>query len=185
MRGASETMRSTIPVIEGFTSNGDYVQTITIIGMDGFCASIITLGARLVDLRTADGVPLTVSLSSLKEVEEDCAYIGAIIGRTANRIRGGTFQLGGQILKLEKNFESEGNHAHGGRRAWDKRLFAVTEKGVNYVEMFLFSPHGDQGYPSSVEVRVRYEMKEKGELAVSLKTTNVGFEDTVTNMTVS
>lgn len=170
--------------IEGYTKDGNYVRTVQIEGMDGMRASVLTLGARLLDLRMPDGRPLVLSFGSVPEVEADMAYVGVAVGRTANRIRGGTLCIDDVSTKLETN-EQGRNHIHGGRRAWDKRLFAVTERRKNAVELFLFSPDGDQGYPSSVEVRVRYELRGNGKLFISLSTTNVGSAPTITNMTVS
>lgn len=172
--------------IKGFTQGGDYVKTIHLTSRDGMRASILTYGARLLDLRLSDNRPLILSFSSLHEIESDNAYVGVAVGRTANRIRGGRLLRDDdahQHVKLECN-EAGRHHAHGGRRAWDKRLFAVQQQAENFVELFLFSPDGDQGYPSSVEVVIRYELTGCGEIAVTLKTTNVGTERTVTNMTV-
>lgn len=172
--------------ISGFTAGGDYVKTVHLEGRDGMRASILTLGARLLDLRLSDGRPLTLSFSTLPEVEADTAYVCVAVGRTANRIRGGLLsrlQNSEREVTLECN-ENGRNHIHGGRRAWDKRLFAVRSSTPSAVELYLFSPDGDQGYPSSVEVVVRYELTGTGELAITLTTTNVGTEQTVTNMTV-
>lgn len=172
--------------IKGFTQSGDYVKTIHLASADGMRASILTYGARLIDLRLSDNRPLTLSFSSLPEVESDNAYVGVAVGRTANRIRGGRLLRDDDAhhhVKLECN-EAGRHHTHGGRRAWDKRLFAVRRQAESFVELFLFSPDGDQGYPSSVEVVIRYELTGRGEIAVTLETTNVGTERTVTNMTV-
>lgn len=172
--------------INGFTKDGDYVKTVHLEGADGMRASILTLGARLLDLRLSDGHPLALPFATLQEVEEDAAYVGVAVGRTANRIRGGMLRRRKDrdpAVVLECN-EAGRNHTHGGRRAWDKRLFAVRSASQSAVELFLYSPDGDQGYPSSVEVVVRYELTGRGEIAISLATTNVGTEQTLTNMTV-
>lgn len=170
--------------ISGFTKGGDYAKTVHLRAADGMRASILTLGARLLDLRLADGRPLALSLATLDEVEADPAYVGVAVGRTANRIRAGTLRRNGDFADVALECNEGRNHTHGGRRAWDKRLFAVTHLSQAAAELFLYSPDGDQGYPSSVEVTVRYELTGRGELVVSLVTRNVGFERTLTNMTV-
>lgn len=183
------TLSSTPPTVDikGFTKNGDYVKTIHLSASDGMRASVLTYGARLLDLRLSDNRPLALSLSSLSEVEADSAYVGVAVGRTANRVRRGQLLRNDDAhphVKLECN-EADRHHTHGGRRAWDKRLFAVRRQSESFVELFMFSPDGDQGYPSSVEVVVKYELTGQSEIAVTLETTNVGTERTVTNMTVS
>ena len=174
------------PDIMGYTSNGDYVRTVHIEGPDGMKASILTMGARLLDVRLKDGYPLTLSPKTLAGVESDDAYIGVAVGRTANRIRGGLLRahpMFANRVPLENN-DGGRNHTHGGRRAWDKRLFAVTHQAKDSVTLFLFSPDGDQGYPGSVKVNVTYRLSGNGQLDVALVTSNVDLQSTVTNMTV-
>lgn len=170
--------------IEGFSKDGDFVHTVQITGPDGMKASVLTLGARLLDLRMPDGRPLTLSLDNLADIESDAAYIGSVVGRVCNRIRGGTFCIGEEKTQLEKNCK-DAHHIHGGRKAWDKRLFTVSKRSESSVELFLYSPDKDQGYPSAVEVYVTYKLRGDGELFISLQTTNVGTKPTITNMTVS
>ena len=163
------------------------METITIVSPDGMSASILTLGARLVGLRLGDSRPLTLSFERLEQIEADDAKVGVVIGRIANRIRIARLSRYEHIdprAFLEKNDAHKLHHIHGGTTAWDKRLFAANHLSDNVVELKTFSPHGDQGYPSSVNVIVRYELRDPGQLVVTLTTTNVGAEPTVTNMTV-
>lgn len=174
-----------VPDVNGFTGDGDFVRTVQLVGPDGMLASVLTLGARLLDVRVGE-LPVMCGFTNLAAVEADAAYVGVVVGRTANRVRGGGFGVEvevGKMANLERN-EVGVNHVHGGRRAWDKRLFGVVERGEAFVELAILSPDGDQGYPSSVEVRVRYELRGNGQLYVGMKTTNVGLVPTVTNMTV-
>lgn len=173
--------------ISGHTSDGDYVKTIHLTGPDGMTASILTLGARLVDLRMPDGRPLVLALTSLNDVQSDDAYIGVVVGRTANRVRNGLLTADDRIATnsfLEKN-ENNVNHIHGGRRGWDKKIFSVRSQQPNEVHLVLHSPDYDQGYPSAVEVSVHYNLKGAGQFSVVLSTKNTGSAPTVTNMTVS
>lgn len=167
--------------LSGYTARGDFVRTVSLTSSDGSTASILTLGARILDLRLPSGRGLLLPFPSLSAVESDGAYVGVAVGRTANRIRGGRLDLARTFSDLQRNAGE--HHIHGGRHAWDKRLFSVRASGPDWVELFLFSPEGDQGYPSAVEVTVRYEMRAKGELSVKLETRNVGGEETITNMT--
>jgi hypothetical protein len=170
--------------LEGYLSNGDYATTVSIAGPDGMSASILTLGARLLDLRTPSGRGLVLPLATIEKVEADCAYIGVVVGRTANRVRDGLLCIAGKSSReLERNEDSV-NHIHGGQRGWDKRIYSVRSRGASWVELYLFSPEGDQGYPSALDVTVRYELRAGGQLCIDLKTCNVGSESTVTNMTV-
>lgn len=77
------------------------------------------------------------------------ASAGKTIGRYANRIAGGTFELDGQTYNLPTN---EGrNTLHGGPDGFSKRVWEING------DLFeLHSPDGDQGFPGTLECRVRY-----------------------------
>lgn len=176
--------KGSITDIHGYSRNGDSVETIVLTDDDGMQASVLTLGARLVDLRTNDGTSVVVSHKSLRSVEDDDAYVGAVVGRVANRIAGGRLRIDDtHQVQLECN-ENGTNHVHGGPNAYDKRLYHVAARSANWVLMRMFSPNGDQRYPGAVEVHVRYELTGGGALRVDLSTRNVGETSTVTNLTL-
>lgn len=82
-------------------------------------------------------------------------YFGALIGRCANRIAGARFTLDGTPYSLTAN---EGaTHLHGGRRGFDKVAWEahpfVDPRGQG-VTLAYDSPHGEEGYPGTVRVRV-------------------------------
>jgi aldose 1-epimerase len=84
---------------------------------------------------------------------------GKTIGRYANRIAGGTFELDGQTYVLPTN---EGrNTLHGGPDGWSTRDW--NREATDFV---LRSPDGDQGFPGTVECRVRYTWDDSGALRI-------------------
>jgi aldose 1-epimerase len=89
------------------------------------------------------------------------AYFGAIVGRYANRIARGRFQLAGGQHQLSCN---EGrNHLHGGWRGFDKRLWrARTRRDDNEVALQLSrtSADGEEGYPGALAVEVTYTLSD-------------------------
>jgi aldose 1-epimerase len=115
------TGAATLISLEGYLSSGDYASTVVLVGPDGMSASILTLGARLLDLRTASGRRLVLPLFTLDEVEADGSYIGVAVGRTANRIRDGKLWIPGCTNHALECNENGVNHIHGGKRSWDKR----------------------------------------------------------------
>ena len=89
-------------------------------------------------------------------------YLGALIGRVGNRIRHGTFRLGGQTYHLTIN--NGRNTLHGGvegfdARTWKMREFTAPDGPA--LELTLLSPDGDQGFPGNLSVRVVYTLTEK------------------------
>ena len=81
------------------------------------------------------------------------AYLGAIVGRFANRIGGGRFPLGGRTVELDRN--EKGNTLHGGADSWDRRIWSGRVEGESAV-FTLLSPDGDRGFPGNLTARVRY-----------------------------
>lgn len=85
------------------------------------------------------------------------AYIGATVGRYANRIAGASFSLNGKTYVLDKN-EKE-NQLHGGTNAFDKRIWDYEIIDENRVRFHLFSPDGDNGYPGNLDAYVLYTIE--------------------------
>ena len=96
------------------------------------------------------------------------AYIGATIGRFANRIGGARFSLGGREHGLEAN---EGaNTLHGGFRGFDKRLWkseAYEESDGVFVRFELKSRDGDGGFPGNLKAVVTYGVTKSNEVVAS------------------
>ncbi|AYN41531.1 galactose mutarotase [Streptomyces dangxiongensis] len=91
-------------------------------------------------------------------------YLGAVIGRYANRIAGGRFPLDGRTYALTPN---EGtNSLHGGARGFDKRVWDVTPVGHG-VRLSRVSPHGEEGFPGRLEVAVTYTLTDTGALRIA------------------
>ena len=93
------------------------------------------------------------------------AYLGAIVGRFANRIGGGSFSLNGRHVELQRN--EGGNTLHGGPDSWDRRLWQSRIEGES-VLFTLVSPDGDNGFPGRVTAAVRYTVT-GGELRIDFE----------------
>ncbi|CAM3779183.1 Aldose 1-epimerase [Vibrio aerogenes CECT 7868] len=135
--------------------------------------------ARLVTLKNTAGMSVTLMdigatwLSCViplqyenREVLLGCAtmagfkqmtcYMGATIGRYANRIASGQFAVDGQVYRLSQN--QAGNTLHGGEEGFDKRRWEIADQGSDFVRFSLTSPNGDQGFPGRLEVSVTYQL---------------------------
>ena len=84
-------------------------------------------------------------------------YLGAIVGRYANRIAGASFDLDGQRFSLKAN---EGEHQlHGGAGGFHRKLWDVSGHTHDTLELTLTSPDGDQGFPGELTVRATYRVE--------------------------
>ena len=104
-------------------------------------------------------------------------YMGAIIGRYANRIAGGSFKLDGKTYNVPKN---DGDNAlHGGIDGFNKKVWAAKEV-KDGVELTYVSKNGEQGFPGTLTTTVRYTLVDN-ELRVEYSATTDA--DTVLNLT--
>jgi aldose 1-epimerase len=126
--------------------------------------------------RTADVVLGFADLDGY--LEHPGAYLGALIGRYANRIAHGRFPLDGRTYALAQN--DGPNSLHGGERGFDRRVWEVTpvEHGLR---LFRVSPHGEEGFPGRLEVTATYRLDESGALRISYEA--VTDAPTVVNLT--
>ena len=143
---------------------------------------LISYGARVTVLKTKDraGVwgDVTLGYDALKPyVENTNAYLGVIAGRYANRIAKGRFVLEGETVQTTTN--DGGNMLHGGVEGFDKRNWEG-EAIADGVEFTLVSPDGDQGFPGTLAVRVRYTLKGS---VVKIEYSAVSDKATVVNLT--
>lgn len=87
-------------------------------------------------------------------------YVGAVVGRYANRLAGARFSVDGKECRVLPN---EGpNQLHGGPDGFDRRLWRCTEQGRRHLVLALHSPDGDQGYPGALDAQVRYAIAAPG-----------------------
>jgi aldose 1-epimerase len=144
----------------GTTPDGQPVRSLTIGSPPGPVLEVLTLGAAVHRLEVAggDGVRRNVVLGHADVAERlaSSAYLGATIGRYANRIAGGRFPLDGR--EVEIGVHDRGNSLHGGPDGFDRRVWAVVSHASDELVLELVSPDGDQGFPGEVTVRVAYRV---------------------------
>ena len=165
----------------GRMPDGTLVERLTL--RDGECAcEIITYGGAVRSLIVPDreGGPVDVALGfdTLEDYRAQGKYIGALIGRYANRIGGAKFTLDGVEYKLAANDGK--NSLHGGDVGFDKQVWTVEGLGENTVTLSLVSPDMQEGYPGTLEVRVTYTLKD-GALVIDYWAKSD--RDTVCNLT--
>ncbi|MFJ2903281.1 aldose epimerase family protein [Streptomyces sp. NPDC087212] len=105
-------------------------------------------------------------------------YLGALVGRYANRIAGGRFPLDGEVYALEPN--NGPNSLHGGVRGFDKRVWEVTPV-AHGLRLSRVSPHGEEGFPGRLEVTATYTLDASGALRLGYEA--VTDAPTVVNLT--
>ncbi|MFG6488137.1 aldose epimerase family protein [Roseateles sp. BYS78W] len=96
-------------------------------------------------------------------------YLGAVVGRYANRIAGAAFELDGRRFALPAN---EGEHQlHGGAGGFHRKLWDVVAHTDDVLQLALVSPDGDQGFPGELSVRATYRVEPPLTVTVALEAT--------------
>lgn len=113
---------------------------------------------------------------SPKDPKINTFYMGVIIGRCANRIKGGKFVLNDKEYTLSIN--NNGNHLHGGENGFDKKIWESSISG-NTVTLKYLSKHMD--YPGNLNVSVKYTLTDNNELIID-ETAKCDM-DTIVNLT--
>ena len=140
-------------------------------------AEVTDYGASLVSLYV-DGVDVCLGCEDVRGYEKNGSFLGATVGRNANRMKGASFLLGGERVQLSAN---EGcNNLHSGPDSWGWRLWEVTAHTENSLTLAMHSPHGDQGFPGNVEFSVTYAIENDG---LTIRYRGVSDRDTVFNVT--
>lgn len=167
----------------GVTSKGEEAKLYTLVNAAGMEIAVTDYGAALVQIIVPDkeGHPCDVVLGydEAAGYEEGTVFLGAVVGRSANRIGGASIEINGTTYELAKN--DNGNNLHSGPDFYNKRMWNVKEAADDHVTFELNSPDGDQGYPGEVTIEVTYTLTEDN--AVKITYHAVPAEDTVINLT--
>ena len=86
------------------------------------------------------------------------AYLGALVGRVANRIKAGQFRLNGQDYHLAVN--NGPNHLHGGIKGFSYQVFDYTIEDEHTLKLHYLSKDGEEGYPGDLDLTVIYTLKD-------------------------
>ena len=153
------------------------------ISRGGITATVSDFGATLVNVFVpdADGHAADVVLGyddAAGYLKGTC-FLGAIVGRSANRIKGSTFSSDGRTYSLTPN--ENGNNLHSGPDFYHTRMWTVTHYEDTSISLHLDSPNGDQGYPGNAAIDVTYSLDEKGGLHITYDA--VSDRDTIFNLT--
>lgn len=142
----------------GVTKNGETVTCFQL-QTESLEADFLDYGATIQSLRIKKGngqwQDVVLGYDTLGEYETNDGYLGASIGRVANRIGDAEFNLNGRCYMLAHNDGK--NHLHGGNRGFDKYVWGA-ETGEDFVRFVRCSPDGEEGYPGALHVSVTYRV---------------------------
>ncbi|MBC1184940.1 galactose-1-epimerase [Kluyvera sichuanensis] len=154
-------------------ADGQPYRLITLRNTNGVVVTLMDWGATLLSARIPmkDGSVREALLgcASPEQYTEQAAFLGASIGRYANRIANSRYTLDGQTVELAP---SQGkNQLHGGPEGFDKRRWAIASQNPTEAVFTLTSPDGDQGYPGELQATAIYRLTEDNRISIEYRAT--------------
>ena len=148
----------------GTTAKGEQTTLFTITNKNGFILEVTDFGATWVSAKvpTSSGLIDTVlGYDTVTGFEVNSGQLGAIVGRHANRMAGGSYTLNGVTHQMVMTNPAQNYNIHSGPDYYGKRMWTaeVLEEN-NAVKFSLLSPDGDQGLPGNLKLSVTYKLTE-------------------------
>ena len=169
----SFSTQGSTPILDAVRFQGEVdgrpVALYTLRNTRGMVVCITNYGAKieqiLVPDRHGELADVVLGYDSLQAVVGGSPSMGAFIGRYAGRIENAGFELDGQRYALGAN---NGSHClHGGIKGSRLRVFNVLTHSVSSVEMHMVFADGEEGFPGTLALSVRYRVTESNELVIN------------------
>lgn len=96
-------------------------------------------------------------------------YLGAVVGRCANRIAGASFVLNDIEYQLSKN-DGE-NTLHGGDLGTDRVVWDVVNANDTVLVMHVTLPDGQDGFPGNLDITMTYTLTKENEFRIDYQAT--------------
>jgi aldose 1-epimerase len=166
--------------------DGEKIDIYTLANSKKMSVDIINFGGCVVSIFVPDKngniADVALGYSQLDKYIDNEPYIGALVGRHANRIEDARFELNDKVYELLKN--DGRNNLHGGKSGlhnavWDAAI--VNEGGIDKLILTHTMPDGLENFPGNLDVKVEYSLSEENELKIDYKA--VSDKDTVVNLT--
>jgi len=175
----SEQITKITPKSFGKTAAGEEVKYFELKNKHGMVAEVANYGATLLRLLVPDDAGSTTNIvlgfDNMAQYQKESPYFGSTVGRVANRIAKGEFELDSKRYKLAVN--NGPNTLHGGIKGFDKQIWEAKpfdrglesgldrglERGVvfNYI-----SDDMEEGFPGKMSVTVTYTLTDDDELRI-------------------
>ncbi|SDK59752.1 aldose 1-epimerase [Cryobacterium psychrotolerans] len=157
----------------GQLSDGREVHKVTLGNRSGASVEILTYGGVIRSLQVPDRdghlKNVVLGFTGLDDYVSSSPYFGAIIGRYANRIAQGRFSIDGTSYQVSVN--DSPSSLHGGHEGFDRKIWQVADIDDSSLTLHYVSCDGEEGYPGTLSIDVRYELTADNTLEVQYAAT--------------
>ncbi len=161
---------------------GTEITKYTLTGKNGLTVSVLDHGATLQAIEFAGKDVILGYENAADYVRAGGFYLGATVGRYANRIANGAFTLNGVQYHVTKN-ENGKTQLHGGAVGFDKKLWDIEEVDADIptLRATTTSADGEEGFPGNMKIAVTFSVTDDNTLRIHYSATSD--KDTVANFT--
>ncbi|XP_048751795.1 galactose mutarotase-like [Ostrea edulis] len=174
-------LKQGVPVIPteepfGNIKDGRQVKRFTFTNKNNVTVRIISYGATITDILVPDQNgridDICLGFDTAEEYENKHSYIGAALGRVAERLKEARFTIDGVEYNVSAN--NGQNQLHGGFSGFDSKLFAAKIEGDKVVMTYV-SPDGEEGFPGELTSIFTFQLTNENEfvLGYSAQTTKI------------
>jgi len=155
--------------------DGRPITLYTLTNSHGVEVRAMNYGGIIVSIRVPDRkgqlADIVLGHETLEGYVPNPPYLGAIVGRYANRIANGKFTLDGKTYTLPQNDGTNTLHG-GGDKAFNKVVWeGEALKGKNGVAFTYLSKDGEEGFPGNLKAKVTYTLTDANELIFDYEAT--------------
>ena len=180
LMACSEKKQTKVPLLDAknFTTTIDNkeVSLYTLESGQGLYMQVTNFGARVVTLWAPDKKgqyeDVVLGFENIDRYaynNEGERFFGPVVGRFANRIAKGQFEIDGQSYQLPIN--NNGQSLHGGLKGLDMVVWNVENVTNNEIKLSYISPDGEEGYPGTVTFYVTYTLTQENEFVINYSAT--------------
>lgn len=136
---------------------------------------VTNFGARVVSLWTPDRegkmADIVLGYENIDRYVNNTGerFLGAVVGRVANRIGAGKFTLDGKEYNTPLN--NNGQTLHGGLKGVDMVVWDVAQVTENAIVLHLLLPDGTDGFPGNLDITMTYTLTPENEFEVTYNAT--------------
>ena len=158
----------------GYTAEGQEVYVYTLQHhAGGIRVRVCEFGATLMGIDAADRdgrfTNVVCGYDNLVDLASSAGYVGALVGRYANRIGNARFTLDDTEYLLYPNDKQ--NTLHGGKVGFSHKVWASSYSDTTQPSVYfsLISPDMEEGFPGELNCTVTYRITEDDTLAIDYK----------------
>ena len=152
----------------GKSPEGQEIYLYTISNAKGMEVSVTNVGAALVSVMVPDKdgnvADVVLGFDKAEDYYNNASFMGVVVGPSANRIAGASFDIDGETYQLDVNDNENNLHSHKDN-GYHKQLWDATEGG-NSVCFVLKDTDGNMGFPGNKEIKVSYSLDDNNALTL-------------------